>query len=146
MPYCGGPLDRSDYPRKPRGGPADLPESFSRRLTLCCGREGCRRRTMPASVLFWGRRVYWGVAVMVVTALRQGRGEDYTVRRLREFFGAGRPTLMRWLRYFRETFPQTRAWRWLAGRLVPPVATEALPADVVESGSCGPGATLRRGW
>lgn len=54
------------------------------------------------------------------------------MRRLEALFGVTRPTLARWLRYFREAFPQTRAWRWLTGRLVPPVETQALPAGVVE--------------
>lgn len=132
MPYCGGRLRRSDYPRKPRGGPADLPEAFSRRLSLCCGREGCRRRTKPPSVLFWDRRVYWGVVLLVVTALRQGRGEGCTVRRLETLFGVTRLTLARWRVYFRAMFPQTPAWRWLTGRLVPPVAVATLPAGVIE--------------
>ncbi len=40
-PFCGGPLHRGDYPRKPRGGllgPAA--EAFDRRFSVCCGREG----------------------------------------------------------------------------------------------------------
>ncbi|MBI5446466.1 MAG: hypothetical protein HY900_35285 [Deltaproteobacteria bacterium] len=131
MPYCGGPLHRSDYPRKPRGGPVGLPESYSIRLSLCCGREGCRRRTKPRSVLFWGRRVYWSAVMLVVTALRQGRSEGCTVEHLRSQFGVTRPTLSRWRGYFREAFPQTRAWRWLTGRLVPPVEAATLPAGVV---------------
>ena len=42
------------------------------RLSFCCGREGCRRRVLPPSVLFWGRRVYWAAVVLVVTAPCQG--------------------------------------------------------------------------
>jgi len=132
LPYCGGPLHWGSYPRKPRGGPGDLPETFSIRLSLCCGREGCRRRTLPPSVLFWGRRVYWGAVVLVVTALRQGRTEGYTVERLRALFGVTRPTLSRWLGYFRQVVPQTRAWRQLEGVLMPPVGADTLPAGVVE--------------
>ncbi|MBI5441833.1 MAG: helix-turn-helix domain-containing protein [Deltaproteobacteria bacterium] len=131
MPYCGGPLHRAGYERKPRGGPPDLPEIYSVRLSLCCGREGCRRRTLPPSVLFWGRRVYWAAVVLVLTALRQGRTEGATVRRLQELCGVTRPTLARWLRYFRDAFPQTRAWRALSGRLWPPVSSRALP-EVIE--------------
>lgn len=64
--WCGGPLHRSDYPRKPRGGAiAVAAEVFSRRFSLCCGREGCRRRAMPRSVRFLGRRIYVGVVVIV---------------------------------------------------------------------------------
>jgi hypothetical protein len=77
-------------------------------------------------VLFWGRRVYWAATLLVVTALRQGRTEGFTARRVQELFGVTRPTLRRWLRYFREVFPQTRAWRALCGRLWPPVRSGAL--------------------
>jgi len=52
---CGGPLHRGDYPRKPRGGLlAIAAEAFGRRFSLCCGREGCRRRVTPPSVRFLG--------------------------------------------------------------------------------------------
>jgi hypothetical protein len=131
LPYCGGPLHRAHYDRKPRGGPPDLPERYSVRLSLCCGRRGCRQRTLPPSVLFWGRRVYWAVVLLVVTALRQGRTEGFTVRRVQTLFGVSRPTLGRWLGYFREQFPQTRAWRSICGRLWPPVHSEAL-GEVIE--------------
>src|SRR3569832_2162875 len=36
---CGGKLHRSDYERKPRSGP-----QWDVRFSLCCAREGCRRR------------------------------------------------------------------------------------------------------
>jgi hypothetical protein len=65
-PRCEGPLHRSDYDRKPRGAlivPAG--EEFVRRFSLCCGREGCRKRATPPSVRFLGRRVYLGAAVIV---------------------------------------------------------------------------------
>lgn len=51
---CGGVLHRADYPRKPRGGPSDLGPDYGRRLSLCCAREGCRKRTTPPSVRFLG--------------------------------------------------------------------------------------------
>lgn len=131
MPYCAGPLHRGAYLRKPRGGPADLPEAFAVRLSWCCGREGCRRRALPPSVLFWGRRVYWGAVLLVVTALRQGRVVGITAQRLQTRFGVTRPTLVRWLAYFRAVFPQTSTWRRLAGRLWPPVRATALVRDVL---------------
>ena len=121
MPYCAGPLHRSVYDRKPRGGPADLPDAYAVRLSWCCGRDGCRRRVLPPSVLFWGRRVYWGVVVLVVTALRQGRVAGVTVQRLETLFGVTRLTLRRWCTYFRDCFPQTPAWQRLRGRLAVPV-------------------------
>ena len=63
-PRCGGRLDRADYPRKPRGGPEGTAE---RRLSFCCCRDGCRRRATPPSLVFLGRRVYLGMAVLLET-------------------------------------------------------------------------------
>lgn len=131
MPYCGGPLHRSAYVRKPRGGPADLPEAFAVRLSWCCGREGCRRRVLPPSVLFWGRRVYWGAVVLVLTALREGRVKGITADGLRARFGVTRLTLRRWRRYFREHFPQTATWRRLVSHFWPPVPAATRVADVL---------------
>jgi hypothetical protein len=130
VPYCGGPLHRAPYARKPRGGPPDIPDSYSLRLSLCCGRTGCRKRTLPPSVLFWERRVYWGAVLLVVVALRQGRTVGFTFRRLQELFGVTRPSLDRWRRYFREVFPQTRAWITLSPRLWPPVRPDA-PGELI---------------
>lgn len=66
--YCGGRLDRADYPRKPRGGVfAPETEAWSRRLSLCCSQEGCRRRSTPPSVRFLGRRVYAEVVIVLAS-------------------------------------------------------------------------------
>ena len=71
-PRCGGPLYAAHYERKTRGlGPEALKAGqYDVRLSLCCGREGCRARATPPSVRFLGRRVYAAVAV-VVLSLRQ---------------------------------------------------------------------------
>lgn len=56
-PYCGSVLHYARYSRKPRGGPNTLPEEYMIRHGLCCSGEYCRRRTLPASCLFMGRRL-----------------------------------------------------------------------------------------
>ena len=61
---CGGKLHRSDYGRKPRGGP-----QWDVRFSLCCAQEGCRQRHTPPSVRFLGRRVCAGVVVVLVSAM-----------------------------------------------------------------------------
>jgi hypothetical protein len=71
-------------------------------------------------VLFWGRRVYWGAVVLVVTALRQGRVAGITAQRVQTLFGVARLTLARWLVYFRDCCPQTPVWHRLRGRLAVP--------------------------
>ena len=87
---------------------------------------------LPPSVLFWGRRVYWAAVLLVVTALRQGRNRGYTVERLKALFGVTRPTLTRWLSYFRHIFPCSQSWRQLSGRLMPPVVEHELPRSLIE--------------
>ena len=57
-PYCQGPLHRARYLRKPRGGPENIPEEYFFRLSLSCGREHRRRRVLPPSCMFMGRKVY----------------------------------------------------------------------------------------
>ena len=128
-PWCGGRLHKACYPRQPRGGPGDLPEEYCLRLSLCCDRDGCRRRVLPPSVLFWDRRVYWGVVVLVVTALRQQRLTGFTAEKVKELFGIRRPTLARWMRYFREIFPHSAHWQKLRGLVSPSVGDgEELPS------------------
>jgi hypothetical protein len=75
-PVCNGPLHRGDYDRKPRGALiAAAGEAFARRFSLCCGREGCRKRATPPSVRFLGRRVYLGAVVILVLAIARKRGK-----------------------------------------------------------------------
>jgi hypothetical protein len=68
-PRCGGPLYCAHYERKPRGlGPQAVKAGrYDVRLSLCCGRQGCRARATPPSVRFLGRRVYAAVAVLVLS-------------------------------------------------------------------------------
>lgn len=131
-PHCGGPLHRAFYGRKPRGGPAGLPEEYCIRMGLSCGRPGCRGRTLPASCLFMGRRVYWGAVVLVVTALRQQRHAGASARKLLDLFEVSHKTLVRWMRYFREIFPSTAWWQRLRGRVSANVGNQALPASLLE--------------
>ena len=92
---CGGALHSADYPRKPRGGPADLPAAYKRRLSLCCAQEGCRKRTTPASVRFLGRRMYLAAVVVLATAM-QGGITAKRAARLHELVGVSLRTLKRW--------------------------------------------------
>jgi hypothetical protein len=105
---------------------------FSIRHSLCCGREGCRRRTLPPSVLFLGRRVYWGGVIVLVTAFRQQRTTGSSARKVMDLFGISRVTLGRWLAFFRSTFTQTSIWQKMRGLLIPPVVAEDVPLEVLE--------------
>jgi len=126
--FCGGKLDSACFPRKPRGIPDDVdvgPE-YRVRHSFCCRVEGCRRRHTPPSVRFLGSRVYLGIMVVLLTAMRQGptpRG----ARQLQATFGASRRTLARWQQWWREEFPTTKFWQRVKGRFVPPITKAELP-------------------
>jgi len=130
-PYCGGPLHQGNYPRKPRGAPDDLPEDYLLRLSLCCGREECRRRSLPPSVLFMGRRVYWGCVILVVMTLRQNRPDGISANQLKRLLGISRKTLIRWTAYFRDEFPFSGRWQRLRGKISSSVENSNLPGALV---------------
>jgi len=61
-------------------------------------------------VRFLGRKVYLGVMVVLITAMRQGpTPRGYAV--LRERFGADRRTIARWQRWWQETFAVSKFWQ-----------------------------------
>lgn len=130
-PYCMGPLHLAKYTRKPRGGP-DLPEKCCIRLSLCCGWEGCRRRVLPPSCLFCGRRVYWHLVILIIIALKEQRAEGCSARRIRRKFGISRKTLNRWFVYYQEVFPQTPWWQQLRGLVGVEVSDQRLPVSLLE--------------
>jgi hypothetical protein len=130
-PRCGGPLHRADYQRKPRGALiAGAAEAFTRRHSLCCGRAGCRRRALPPSLRFLGRKVYVELVVLFASVVAQladgpGRAETDT--------GVPRRTLGRWRHWWTKELPSTAAWLELRARLAPPPPSEAeLPASLAE--------------
>jgi hypothetical protein len=132
---CGGQLHRSNYPRKPRGGPENLPAACHSRFSFCCGRDGCRKRVTPRSVRFLGRRVYLGAVVILVAAMRQGPSPR-RVRELSTLFEADRRTINRWRTFWREYFPLTAFWKVARGRLVPTVQVDVLPRSLLEAFLC----------
>lgn len=128
-PECGSRLDQADYQRKPRGGP-DQPSGdvLCRRLSLCCAAEGCRKRETPPSARYLGRRVYLGVLVVLVAALREGATQA-RMKTLASAFGVDRRTVERWRRWWRDTFSNCSGWRLARGRL--PFPEEAAPRRLV---------------
>ena len=129
--HCGGPLYQGNYERKPRGGQiAGAGEAFTLRHSLCCGREGCRRRALPPSLRFLGRRVYLEAVVLLATvqaiALK-------TQRQAREVTGVPARTLRRWHGWWTEVFPGSAVWTQLRARFVPPPPAEPeLPRSLID--------------
>jgi hypothetical protein len=88
---CGGRLHSARYGRKPRRGvPWELWEDYRWRESLCCEREGCRRRMPPPSLRFLGRRVYLGALVVLVSAMTGGVTE-WRAAAMRALMGMPRP-------------------------------------------------------
>ena len=128
--WCGGPLHQANYQRKPRGAVfAEAGEAFTIRHSLCCGAEGCRKRSLPPSLRFLGRRVYLEVVVLLACMVAQ------LVSPLRQACVAtGVPswTLRRWGGWWRAAFVKSAAWAELRARFAPPPPTEAdLPRSLV---------------
>lgn len=129
-PHCGGVLHSAGYPRKPRGLRSALDASYSIRLSFCCAREGCRRRSTPPSVRFLGRKVYLGAIVILVSALEQGLSPTRR-KQLIEQLDLWPQTLARWRQWWREIFPASRCWQAARGHFMPPVAMGQLPGTLL---------------
>jgi len=132
---CGGRLHCANYLRKPRGTPIQLPEPQCLRLSFCCDRDGCRKRVTPPSVRFLGPKVYLGVIVILISAMRQGPSPR-RVRELSTRFGADECTIARWQVFWREHFPQTPFWKIVRARLVPVIKFVTLPYSLVDAFLC----------
>jgi hypothetical protein len=129
-PYCDGPLHVANYQRKPRGGVfAEAGEDFLVRHSLCCGRCGCRRRVLPPSLRFLGRRVYLEMAVLLASAYVQiATG----LRAAAKQTAVSARTLKRWLCWWHEELPRLSWWAELRARLVPPAPDEStLPQSLL---------------
>lgn len=129
-PFCGGPLHAANYQRKPRGGLfAEMSEGFSLRHSLCCGQRGCRRRVLPPSLRFLGRRVYLEVVMLLASVWAQvAKGLRTAARQT----GVSARTLGRWLRWWREEVPRLGWWAELRSRLAAPAPDEAaLPRSLL---------------
>ena len=79
---------------------------------------------------FLGRRVYLGLAVVLLSTRHVGQISaaasvcsvlDVTMR-----------TVQRWRQWWSEEFPLTPLWRATCARFMPPVATELFPASLLE--------------
>ena len=130
-PRCEGALHRAYYRRKPRGSPIEIPPEYCVRMSLCCGREGCRHRVLPPSCLFMGRKVHWRVVILVVMAIRQRQSSPMTVEWIEEHCAVPVRTVVRWTAFFLNEFPGSRAWQRVRGRVSSEVSDAALPGSLV---------------
>ena len=130
-PYCRGILHSARYWRKPRGLPVGLGEEYRQRFSFCCAVQECRKRKTPTSLRFLGPQVYGATIIVLVSVLRGG-AKAVSMRRLRELVGVSRRTVTRWQRWWRETFVSSAVWQIIRATLHEPLATDALPASLLE--------------
>lgn len=137
-PDCGGVLHAAPFMRKPRG--AKVSEAFRIRFSYCCAIHACRHRTTPPSLRFQGRKVYLGVVVVLISAVRCGATPE-RMRRLKELTGVSWQTVQRWQRWWQQVLLQTPVWRARSGAFRWPLRTDKLPQSWLERIR---GSTLRR--
>jgi hypothetical protein len=126
--HCGARLHRADYKRQAPKGLSD----WNKRWSLCCERDGCRKRKTPPSVRFLGRRVYPGFVVVLVSAMMHGLNPA-RVERVRQVLGIDEHTMKRWRQWWLEEFVQSPFWKAARARLMPPVEEGRLPLSLVEA-------------
>lgn len=132
-PRCGGPLYAAHYERKVRGISAGAAEAgqYGRRLSLCCGREGCRARATPPSLRFAGRRVYAAITI-VVLSLGTEQVEASTAA---EVWATRQSptwsTRARWLSWWRSGVFSSPWFSALCAQLATPVEAEAAPGSLL---------------
>lgn len=126
-PFCGGTLHSANYFRHPCGGLHRRAIRFS----FCCSKDGCRRRLTPPSMRFFGRRVYLGVWVLLLSVLRHGLTRE-RLERLCDHLDVSERTLVRWRRWWLRDFAESGFWRAMRGFFREPVLPERLPSSLVE--------------
>jgi hypothetical protein len=128
--HCSGKLHRAKYKRKPRGGAKKDEQLY--RASFCCNQDGCRIRHTPPSVRFLGRRVYWGLVVVLVSAMHHGLKPE-RVEVLREQLGVDRRTLERWREWWLETFVQSSLWKMARAWFMPLLCEKTLPLSLCQA-------------
>jgi len=123
---CQSKLHCDNYPRKLRGGP----EHWDRRYSFTCAAH--RHRTTPPSVRFLGRKVYLGVVVVLISALRHGLKPD-RVKCLKHHLNIDRRTLEHWLEWWLERFVRCPFWRDARARFMPILCEHSLPLALCEA-------------
>ncbi|MDP2758981.1 MAG: hypothetical protein Q8O64_01055 [Sideroxyarcus sp.] len=125
---CGGALHCANYPRKPRACLNEIRADYESRFSFCCSQ--CRKRTTSTSARFLGRRVYLGLAVVLMSA---GRARSTSaVAQLGETLDVPARTIQRWRRWWVEQFPLTPLWQAACARFMPPIDLSLLPASLTE--------------
>jgi hypothetical protein len=127
--HCGGTLHQANYTRKPRGIGVNR-EMW--RHSFCCAEEGCRKRHNPPSLRFLGRKVYLGMVVILLSAMRHGLSPR-RMEMLRAKLSIDRRTLERWRRWWQEDFVRSDFWKVSRIRFMPVLCEATMPLPLCEA-------------
>ena len=129
---CRSAVHSGNYRRKLRGPLARrLDEEYCWRFSLCCSRDGCRKRKKPPSLRFLGPKVYLGAMVVLVAAMQHG-ATAMRVAKLSQMFGISRRTVVRWRTWWLSVFAKSPFWQGARALVMPRVDEERLPASLLE--------------
>jgi predicted DNA-binding transcriptional regulator YafY len=86
----------------------------------------------PPSLRFLGRKVFFGVLVLLLPVMRDGPTPE-RLNRLCGSFAVSVRTVRRWIRFWRETFVTSRVWQSVRGRFARPVREGAMPGSLLDA-------------
>jgi hypothetical protein len=128
--YCGSALHKNRYERKPRGGGLiNLGKPPHYHLSLTCSK--CEKRHNPASVRFFGRRVFVAAIVVLASTLQDGLIAG-RVAQLGGWLCVPRRTIARWRAWWLRDFMQSPFWKNARSQFMPPVTAGTLPDSLLE--------------
>jgi len=110
------------------------------RLSFCCRRDGCRRRRLPPSIVFMGRRSYLAVTVVILGIFQNGPTPQrlQVIRRLISE-QISFDTICRWREWWRKKFPSSKFWHEHRSDFIPPSPDpDMMPCSIYER-FCGHG-------
>jgi len=91
------------------------PEGWALFASLCCSREGCRKRVRPLSLRYAGRSPH-SVAVLLLCRFLKSGGSQKSTAALCTLLGISPRTVGRWLRLWRAARSRSVWWRKIASR------------------------------
>ena len=130
--FCNGPLYKSNYPRSPLGLKDKNREYYSVRYSFCCGH--CRKRTTTPSVRFFGRRRF-PAPILILISMLKCKITQSSLLKVRRYFGVNisKRTWMRWCKWWRTLFNNTKFWKQAKGLLPLTSAFENHPRSLIMS-------------
>jgi hypothetical protein len=84
----------------------------------------------PPSARFFGRKIYFGAVIVLVTAMLHGPTPE-RVGKLRELVSASWSTIDRWRRWWRDVFAKSAFWSVAKARFAQAVEVSALPCSLL---------------